>query len=91
MHIPFTPSAYSHSQVTEAYEILSDKERRVLYDFGGIGAARKGVQEQVQIAVYMYLACCNVFAYAMRPIALGASARRARVCRSMCNVLSCSM
>ena len=33
-------------QVTEAYEILADKERRVLYDFGGIGAARKGAQEQ---------------------------------------------
>jgi DnaJ-class molecular chaperone len=33
-------------EVTEAYEILSDKERRVLYDFGGIGAARKGVQGQ---------------------------------------------
>mmetsp|Transcript_36464 Transcript_36464/g.117538 ORF Transcript_36464/g.117538 Transcript_36464/m.117538 type:complete len:396 (-) Transcript_36464:313-1500(-) len=33
-------------EVTEAYEILADKERRVLYDFGGIGAARKGAQEQ---------------------------------------------
>jgi len=33
-------------EVTEAYEILFDKERRVLYDFGGIGAARKGAQPE---------------------------------------------
>jgi len=33
-------------EVTEAYEILSDKEKRVLYDHGGIGAARKGMEGQ---------------------------------------------
>jgi len=35
-------------EVTEAYEILSDKERRVLYDHGGIGMARKGLEGQQQ-------------------------------------------
>ena len=28
-------------EVTEAYEILSDKEKRVVYDFNGIGAVKK--------------------------------------------------
>merc|ERR1719214_158245 len=28
-------------EITEAYEILSDKEKRVVYDHGGIGAVRK--------------------------------------------------
>ena len=28
-------------EVTEAYEILSDKEKRVIYDFNGIGAVKK--------------------------------------------------
>ena len=28
-------------EITEAYEILSDKEKRVIYDFNGIGAVRK--------------------------------------------------
>lgn len=35
-------------EITEAYEILSDKERRVLYDFSGISAARKGLEGQQQ-------------------------------------------
>ena len=35
-------------QITEAYEILYDKERRVLYDFSGISAARKGLEGQQQ-------------------------------------------
>jgi len=33
-------------EITEAYEILSDTEKRVLYDHGGISAARKGMQGQ---------------------------------------------
>ena len=28
-------------EITEAYEILSDKEKRVVYDFNGIGAVKK--------------------------------------------------
>ena len=35
-------------EITEAYEILSDTEKRVLYDHGGIGAARKGMEGQEQ-------------------------------------------
>mmetsp|Transcript_72669 Transcript_72669/g.121241 ORF Transcript_72669/g.121241 Transcript_72669/m.121241 type:complete len:395 (+) Transcript_72669:55-1239(+) len=35
-------------EVTEAYEILSDKEKRVLYDYSGIAAARKGAEAQEQ-------------------------------------------
>jgi len=35
-------------EITEAYEILYDKERRVLYDFSGITAARKGLDGQQQ-------------------------------------------
>jgi len=35
-------------EVNEANEILSDAEKRVLYDHGGIGAARKGMEGQQQ-------------------------------------------
>jgi len=38
-------------EITEAYEILSDPEKRVLYDHGGIGAARKGLQAQEEGAL----------------------------------------
>merc|ERR1719267_43210 len=31
-------------EITEAYEILSDKEKRVVYDFNGIGAVKKMAQ-----------------------------------------------
>jgi DnaJ-class molecular chaperone len=33
-------------EITEAYEILSDPEKRILYDHSGISAARKGLQAQ---------------------------------------------
>jgi len=33
-------------EITEAYEILSDPEKRVLYDHTGIAAARKGLEHQ---------------------------------------------
>uniref|UniRef100_A0A7S4BTB8 J domain-containing protein n=2 Tax=Chrysotila carterae TaxID=13221 RepID=A0A7S4BTB8_CHRCT len=34
-------------EVTEAYEILSNKEKRILYDYKGIAAARKGGAEEM--------------------------------------------
>jgi len=35
-------------EITEAYEILSDTEKRVIYDHNGISAARKGIEGQEQ-------------------------------------------
>ena len=33
-------------EITEAYEILGDKEKRVIYDSSGIGAVRKMVRRR---------------------------------------------
>jgi len=38
---PSKEAAEKFREVTNAYEILSDKEKRVLYDHGGIGAVKK--------------------------------------------------
>ena len=44
--VPFLQKKFQ--EVTEAYEILSDKEKRVVYDFNGIGAVKKmGQGDQV--------------------------------------------
>ena len=43
-HMPAGPLARAQGkfrEITEAYEILADKEKRVVYDFNGIGAVRK--------------------------------------------------
>jgi len=43
---PSKEAVTKFNEVTEAYEILSDQERRVLYDHGGIKAAKKGPEQE---------------------------------------------